>query len=396
MRSFLQAHATHPDAHMAMALAAAQIEAQRLSATMQPTLGWLYCTEAYVNQAESLLADARQRWPGVAWVGASAVGICASGVEYFDEPALTLMLADLPVEQFRLFSGAQALGRWDAGLAQVHTDGSTPELQELLTELAGQTRSGYLFGGIASGRRQAVHLADGVWTGGISGVAYSAELSGKQSGMRIVSRVSQGCQPLGPERIITACDGHLVTRLDDLPALECLLQDLALPVLTEPANLREAVPRLRRTLAGINPGAASGSKAQRGNYGAEVLVRHLVGVDPQRRGVAVAQRVEVGQGLSFCERNPAAAKRDLLRICTELRSEAEDSAPEDGSPAIAGAIYISCAGRGGPHFGAPSAEAQWVRHGLGDVPLVGMFAGGEIAHASLHSYTGVLTVFMRN
>jgi small ligand-binding sensory domain FIST len=60
---------------------------------------------------------------------------------------------------------------------------------------------------------------------------------------------------------------------------------------------------------------------------------------------------------------------------------------------MAGAIYVSCAGRGGPHFGGESAELQIVRRALGDVPLVGFFAGGEIAHQELHGYTGVLTVF---
>ena len=55
---------------------------------------------------------------------------------------------------------------------------------------------------------------------------------------------------------------------------------------------------------------------------------------------------------------------------------------------------VSCSGRGGPHFGAPSAEMQWVRRALGDVPLVGFFAGGEIAGQQLYGYTGVLTVFV--
>ena len=66
--------------------------------------------------------------------------------------------------------------------------------------------------------------------------------------------------------------------------------------------------------------------------------------------------------------------------------------PESVSATIA--IYISCAGRGGPHFGAPGAELQIVRHALGDVPLVGFFAGGEIARHHLYGYTGVLTVFV--
>ena len=396
MKPFIAAHATHPDAHLALALVAAQIDAQLKQDPQRPTLGWLYFSDAFLPKAEGLLSEMRLRWPGVSWVGASGVGICAGGVEYFEdhEPALAVMLGELPADQFRVFSGARPLGRAGSPalmpeLIQVHADGSSHDLQDLLVDLAGNARSGYLFGGIASGRRDAAHIADGVWRGGLSGVAF-------MRGMRVLSRVSQGCQALGPERRISACDGPLVTELDGRAALDCLLEDLALPVLSAGADLREAVPRFRQTLIGLNRSAAPANPARQGSYGEQVQVRHLVGIDPQRRGVVVAERVQVGEHLSFCERNPKAARRDLLRICTELRSEAEDQAAEDGTSAIAGAVYISCAGRGGPHFGAPSAEAQWVKHGLGDVPLVGFFAGGEIAHAGLHGYTGVLTVFMRS
>jgi small ligand-binding sensory domain FIST len=112
--------------------------------------------------------------------------------------------------------------------------------------------------------------------------------------------------------------------------------------------------------------------------------------------------------LAFCRRNVQAAKADLLRIGAEIREALEpeeisaelaqvwaDEATARPMPdtRIAGAIYISCAGRGGPHFGAASAELQLVRRALGDVPLTGFFAGGEIAHQNLYGYTGVLTVF---
>ena len=102
-------------------------------------------------------------------------------------------------------------------------------------------------------------------------------------------------------------------------------------------------------------------------------------------------------------------QRDLVRICTEIREELEpEMLPLEAAPTvhggeaghagylarqIAGAVYVSCAGRGGPHFGSPSAELAIVRHALGDVPLVGFFANGEIAHRHLYGYTGVLTVF---
>ena len=149
-----------------------------------------------------------------------------------------------------------------------------------------------------------------------------------------------------------------------------------------------------------------------GNFGSDVIVRHIVGLDPGRRGIAVSDQVEVGMQLAFCQRNAQAARADLIRVCAEIREELEpleltmetasalaaSQAQAAPHPArrIAGAVYVSCSGRGGPHFGGPSAELQIVRHALGDVPLVGFFAGGEIARHHLYGYTGVLTVFTQN
>jgi small ligand-binding sensory domain FIST len=120
-------------------------------------------------------------------------------------------------------------------------------------------------------------------------------------------------------------------------------------------------------------------------------VRHLVGLDPGRRAVAVGDLVEPGMRLAFCRRDAEAARRDLVRVCTEIRAEVEG---DDGTPQrMLGAVYVSCNGRGGAHFGGPSAELQIVQHALGDVPLAGFFAAGEIARGHLYGYTGVLTVF---
>jgi small ligand-binding sensory domain FIST len=126
-----------------------------------------------------------------------------------------------------------------------------------------------------------------------------------------------------------------------------------------------------------------------GKFGADTLVRHLVGVDPEHRVLAIADRVEPGMHLAFCTRNPEAARVDLVRIATEIRTELEGGTAGH----MSGALYVSCSGRGGPHFGARHAELQTVRNALGEVPLVGFFAGGEIARDHLYGYTGVLTVF---
>ena len=175
---------------------------------------------------------------------------------------------------------------------------------------------------------------------------------------------------------------------------------------------QDALAAIRATLVGLvrsSDGDRMNAVARTGNFGSDVIVRHIIGLDPGRRGIAVADQLESGMQLAFCQRNVQAAKADLIRVCAEIREELEpleltmetacalvasqaDAAPHPARR-IAGALYVSCSGRGGPHFGGPSAELQIVRRALGDVPLVGFFAGGEIARHHVYGYTGVLTVF---
>lgn len=378
---------------MALALAAAQVDAAGAQAA-GARLGLVYFSDHYAPHAPALLAELRERWPQAAWVGCPAVGVAATGVEYFDEPALALMLCDLPAGSFEVFSGAQPLvgksGQSGQGgqlgqrahTALVHADPATPDLAGLVAELSQRVGTGYLFGGAVSARTGGAQVAQGWWQGGLSGVAFGPQV-------RLISRVTQGCQPVGPERVITGAQGPLVTELDGLPALTCLLLDLSID-LQEP---RKALPVLRATMVGLTD--ADGALLGRGGqFGPDVRVRHLVGLDPGRHAVAVAEQVEPGMRLAFCQRHTEAARRDLVRICSEIRDEVEGDGSDDMTGrGLRGAVYISCNGRGGPHFGAPSAELKIVQRALGEVPLVGFFAAGEIARRHLYGYTGVLTVF---
>lgn len=372
---------------MALALVGAQIAGQRgrPGFVQQPTLGWLYLTESYAPVAAAVWNAVQQQWPGVAWVGGVSRGILASGVEYLNEPALAVMLSDLPASQFQLFSGRQPLpavpqGQFQAAIAQVHADPQTPDIDELIRELAERTQTGYLFGGLmhAANADASLHLANGVFNGGLSGVAFS-------DNVRLLSRVTQGCQPAGPTREVTQAKNNLVYTLDGTPALDCLLSDLKLPSMDHPDALR----RLRRTMAGLRT-RGDGGPARSGHIGTDTTVRELIGFEPLRRGVAVGDEMHPGMQLTFCERDATAARRDLVRICAEIREELDAQ-----QQAVAGALYISCAGRGGAHFGAPNGEMAIVQHALGDVPLVGFFGAGEIARHHLYGYTGVLSVWCR-
>ncbi len=345
------------------------------------TLGWCYLTDHFADVAEEIVAELMRRLPGVSWVGTVGIGIAASGVEYIDQPAVALMLAPLPRKAFRLFSGRQPLrtgaDSFPAHTALVHADGSTPDLQELLPELAERTATGYLFGGLSSARTRTLQIADSVLTGGLSGVAFSEEVG-------IVSRVTQGCQPVGPLRNVSSAENNIVITLDDQPALACVLEDLGLD---QDLPIDEVAGALSSTLVGLRRTNEDAIGAL-GRFGPDTLVRHIVGLDPNARVLAIGDEVEAGTQLAFCRRDPEAALADLSRIANEIR----DELAANGLRA-AGAVYVSCSGRGGPHFGTPGAELLAIREVLGKLPLAGFFAGGEIARDRLYGYTGVLTVF---
>ena len=250
------------------------------------------------------------------WVGSVGIGVAVCGVEYFDEPALVLMLAELPPGSFELFSGERPLLRDDLHAALVHADGAMPDIGELVGELAGRVGSGYLFGGLSALAPARVQFCApvppaglpapaGLYDSGMSGVAFTAEVA-------LLSRVTQGCQPVGPVRRVEAAQDNIVLKLDGQSALQCLLDDLGIDL----GRPREAVPRLRSTLVGST------------DAGDDVLARPVrrrhPGVPPDRpRSDALGggdRRPGRGGHVDDLRRRDAeAARRDLMRICAEIR-----------------------------------------------------------------------------
>ena len=424
LKLFPLGHASSPDWRVAADAALAMVQRQMRDPryASAPTLGLLYITDHYAHdaaQAQAVLDHLSAALPGVTdWSGTVGIGVCAGAVEYFDQPALALLLLDVPADQYRVFSGVAPLARssgasaaggeggrgFVAHTALLHADGQMPDVAGLIDEMAERTSSGYVFGGLSASRHANVQFAvggdgnmagqghaSGVFCSGLSGVAFDARVA-------LLSRVTQGCQPIGPVQSITAAQDNVVLQLDSEPALDVLLDTLQVSL---EGNPQHAVESVRATLVGLMDAPRSTDApalGHTGHFGTDTRVRHIIGLDGVRHGVALGDLIEPGMRLSFCQRNVSAARADLMRICAEIREELapdelEPSVPAAPARRMVGAIYVSCSGRGGPHFGGESAELQIVRHALGDVPLVGFFAGGEIAHHHLYGYAGVLTVF---
>lgn len=344
-----------------------------LGDTKGATLGFVYATDAFAAEFDAVVAHLRGVTGIESWIGAVGVGIVAGAREYFDEPALAVMIGDVPPGKFRLLPpGArdalpEELARWSAAQAAsvsvMHGDGREQLLVDRLNDLADLGGS-FVVGGLGSSRATAAQVAGEVGGGPLSGVVFA-------SGVIVATGLSQGCAPIGGRRHrITKAEGNVIHTLDDMPALEALQAELE----TLPPDEREsAARRLHVALPLVG--------SDRNDY----LVRNLTGIDPERGAIAIGDVAEPGRELIFVRRDAVAAARDLAQMARDARTRV--------AQAPRAALYFSCLARGPNLFGPGSRELAALRAEIGDVPLIGMFCDGEISNARLYGYTGVLALF---
>ena len=369
--SMAVAHAAHSDWRVA-----ADACLERLAIPSGANLGFVYASDAFSGQFADIAEHLRARTGVAHWVGSVGIGVCATGVEYFDEPALCVLTARFPEESFRVFAAAgeglaafeAAHGEWceahGARFAMVHGDPHNGAIDALVDALCARMPGGFVVGGLTSSRAAHPQLADGVTEGDLSGVLFDPSIG-------VVTRLTQGCTPLGPRRRITRARGNVILELDGRAALDAFGEDVGESRAADPSALAG------RLFAGL---PVKGSDT--GDY----LVRNLVGIDPHSRALAIGAWIEEGDQVMFCLRDAAAAAADMGRMLAELRA-ALDAPPRGG-------IYFTCLARGPNLLGADSAELRLIEDALGRFPLVGFFGNGEISHHRLYAYTGVLTLFV--
>jgi small ligand-binding sensory domain FIST len=342
-------------------------------------LGFVYVTDHWAENLGAIAERLRDATGIADWVGTAGMGVCATGVEYFDQPAMVAMLVPLQADGFRLLprlrddlAPARAvLTDWQtpgtATIGFVHADPRNPHLGNLLQGLSQD--SIYLLGGISSSRACQAQVCgtaseSGGQSGGLSGVLFAPDVG-------LVTGLSQGCTPIGPPRRVTESRSNVIMQIDDRPALEVFKQDIG-----------ELLARDLRRVAGYIFCAFPVAGADTGDY----LVRNLVAIDTEHGWIAVAHEVEDGDAIRFCRRDRKAAEQDLRRMLGDLRKRAGNG--------IRGGLYVSCIARGVNLFGDDSRELGIIRDELGDFPLAGFFANGEICNDRLYGYTGVLTLFV--
>jgi len=342
----------------------------------EATLGFLYISDHLCEQAEYILQQLKQSTSINHWVGSTGISLIASQQEYYEKPAIVMMIADFKEADFHMLPNFEEnthqltgeLLTWceanDFNTGLVHADPQNPDIQPLLHLLGDEIPNSFLIGGITSSRDQNIQFSDQVLHGGISGVLFSQEVT-------VLSNLTQGCTPIGPKHRVTDSDKNLLYTLDHKPALDVLIND------TGEVIARDWEHASNYIFAGL-----VNKHSDMDDY----TIRQLFGVDVDNKRIAISDYVENDQEIIFCRRDGNSALEDMQRMLQQLKSRL--------SSPIKGGIYISCLGRGREQFGSNSEEVRLIHSVLGDFPLAGFFASGEIHKSMLYGFTGVLTLFV--
>ena len=211
-----------------------------------------------------------------------------------------------------------------------------------------------------------MQIADNATDGGLSGVMFSSDKVTVQAGL------TQGCSPIGDTHQVTAADENMLIELDGRPALDVFKEDIG-----------DVLAHDLQRVGGYIFAALPVTGTDTGDY----LVRNLIGIDPESGVVAVGEYVSAGDRIMFCRRDHDSAVTDMQRMLVDIKKRTNNSLLRAG-------LYFSCCARGPNQFGDDSDELKMITEELGEFPLVGFFANGEISNNRLYGHTGVLTVFL--
>ena len=205
----------------------------------------------------------------------------------------------------------------------------------------------------------------------------------------IRSVVSQGCRPVGPPFVVTKAERNLILGLGGKPPLEQFRQ------------IYQELPTSEQALVqrGLHVGLVINEYQEDFSRG-DFLVRNVVGADPDSGAIGIGDFVRVGQTVRFHLRDAQSADEDLRELLAAYTrgTRLPDGTWQRGATGPpAGALAFTCNGRGTRLFDGPDHDAKSIRDQLGDIPLAGFFAQGEIGPIGgrnfVHGFTASVAIF---
>ena len=366
----------------------AKLHAPRVS------LGLVFMTPQFFPHAAQVLEILRVHAQIPLLAGCSSMGLIAGEEEIEESGGLSVALYHLPGADLKTFHFKQAdveqadgPGYWHqkTGVTRDHTNGWLVFADPFNFDPENWLRSwneAYalkpILGGLASGEDNEnvtqVYLNGDVFEEGGVAISVGGEV-------KLVSLISQGCEPIGETWTITKADRNFIHEIGNRPAYQVLVDTFNdLP--------KEAQKKSRGNLfIGLVVNEYL-EEFHRGDF----LIRNLLGADPASGSIAVGALPRLGQTLQFQRRDAAAATEDMTALLDRTHRQMAGNI-------IYGGCLCCCNGRGHRLFGQPSHDAALVQKRLGPIGLAGFFCNGEIGPVGdknfLHGYTASLALFAR-
>lgn len=382
---FVSAVSRNPDTEAAARDLVDEVRAKLGGVT--PDLAFAFFSSHHVSRAELLAETMTDVLGARVSLGCSGEGVIAGAEELETSPAVTLWTACLPgvtLSPLRLsFSQTQdqfSLPGWPESDGQEGTflllaDPFSTPMQDVLSLLEERYPGAAAIGGLAGGGQDAgenrLFLGRQTFENGLVGVRISGPIE-----VRPV--ISQGCRPIGERYVVTKAEHNLVHEMGGTPALT------RLQAVFESLGGEDR----RRAHRALHVGIVIDEHRNRFERG-DFLVRNLVGADQTTGAVAIGDVVQEGQTVQFHLRDAKSASEDLHLLLAADRSR-HPNAP-------LGALVFSCCGRGQGLFGRPHHDSGVLAERLGQIPVAGFFAQGEIGPVGgrnfLHGYTASMALF---
>ncbi len=276
-------------------------------------------------------------------------------------PALIVPAAGVITAGGELEGAMAATGMaWSSGRVRVAVGDSAREIHDKLgdggTLIAFWASDGFEpseVGGLARGH-EAVFGA-GCPGGEVFAVDSGALRAGRIAALRFeggsapIVESSSACRLVTEPMTVTEIERGMILSLDDAPALEVLSQ---------------------KTGGGRHGGLILVALHE-DEPGERYLVRPIRGIDPGRKGIAVAAQLAVGARVSFAVRDPALAREALGEALRRSERQVAGSQPTFG-------LYLSCAGRGRSLYGESDVDVRILKKRFPGIPLAGMHGAFEV------------------
>jgi len=357
---------------------------------VSPDIAIVFVSPHFADEFQEIADAIQEALQPINMIGCVGDSIVSGGREIEGDPAITIWAAALPdtkIETAHLLLERVPAGGFISGTEELSLEQITARDESalvvlgepfsfptdlLLSQLAADYPELRVLGGMASGFQQ-----PGRNLVLVNGTVYSEGAAGLliDGGVKVHSVVSQGCRPIGDRFVVTKVEQNLILELGGKPTIQ-VLEEMFIRLPTSDHDLMSKGFFLGRVISEYQDDYEMG----------DFLIRNVVSMDEERGAVVVNDYFQVGQTVQFQVRDEETASNELRQLLkkTEL-------------VAVQGGLVFTCNGRGTRLFAEPDHDAGVIREVVGEIPLAGFFAQGEIGPVGgenhMHGYTASVVLF---